>query len=263
MESKSGKKSADPSALSLDYRVLALIGGLIIAYQIGLFLTADEPGYNVTDTAYLIGNGLVATFGMIVAKRYYRSSVFGNAHIFLGLGFVAMLVGDLAFYYNEYILEIDPYPSPFDIAFLLGNVGMITHIALNTRFFKPKLTIRDKAMLILIPVLVTSIYVMTAMQEWGEYDELGFDIFWGSLFAVGSSTTLAFAILGVSIFRNSALKEVWLLLVVGIFLWMAADVWYFYLETFEAYYSSHVVNTMWVASFLLIIYALMQHKKVF
>ena len=263
MKSTTGEKSSDPTSLTLDYRILGIIGGLIIAYQIGLFLTADEPGYNITDTTYLIAIGLVATFGMIVAKRYYRSSVFGNAHILLGLGFVAMLIGDLAFYYYEYILEIDPYPSPFDIAFLVGYVCVITHLVLNTKFFKPKFTIKDKAMLVLIPVLVTSVYVVTALQEWGEYDELTFDIFWGSLFAVGSSTTLAFTVLGVSIFRNSALKEVWLLLVVGIFLWMAADVWYYYLETFEAYYSSHVVNTMWMASFLLIIYALIQHKKVF
>jgi len=92
--------------------------------------------------------------------------------------------------------------------------------------------------------------------------ELPFDLFWGDVFVIGGSTTLAFAILGASVFRHSLLKEIWLLLVIGIFLWMLADVWYYYMEIFEAYYSSHPVNTMWMASFLLIIYSLYKHHKV-
>ena len=255
-------KSIDQSSHGLDFRILAIIGGLIIAYQIGLFLTSDDPGYNITDTAYLVAIGLTAVFGVIVARRYHGSEMFGRAYLYLAIGYCAMLAGDLGFYYNEYILEVDPYPSPFDIGFLIGYVFITAHIVANVRYFKKKLNASSKFVLIGIPILVTSVYLFSAYFEWREYDELPFDLFWGSLFALGSSITLAFAIIGVSVFRHSVLKEVWVLLVSGIFLGMIADVWYFYLETFEAYYSSHVVNTMWVASFMLIIYALIQHKKV-
>ena len=255
-------KSIDNSSLGLDYKVLAIIGGLIIAYQIGLFLTTDDPGYNVTDTTYLIVIGLAATFGIIVAKRYWGSEVFGKSYVYLALGYVSMLVGDLGFYYYEYILEIDPYPSPFDVGFLIGYFFLSAHLAANVRFFQKKWNVRSTLILIGVPLLVTSVYIVSAYTEWGEYEELPFDLFWGSLFALGSSITLAFAIIGTTVFRKSVLKEVWLLLVAGIFLGMTADVWYYYLETFEAYYSSHVVNTMWVAAYMLVIYALIRHRKI-
>ena len=105
LDSASAGKSIDVSSQGLDYRVLGIIGGLIIAYQIGLFLTANDPGYNITDTVYLIALGLTAIFGIIVAKRYRGSEMFGKAYLFLGLGLFSMLIGDLAFYYYEYIFR--------------------------------------------------------------------------------------------------------------------------------------------------------------
>ena len=261
MSSSTAGKSIDHSTSRIDFRVLAIIGGLIIAYQIGLFLTIDSTEYNITDTTYLIPLGLVAVFGVIVAKRYRGSAMLGKAYLFFGIGFVSMLCGDLAFYYHEHILEIDPYPSPFDMLFLNAYVFISIGLAMNVRYFQEKWDAKSKVFLILIPVFLTSIYAITAYSEWGEYEELPFDIAWGSMFVIGSSITLSFAVIGATIFQRSVLKEVWLLLASGIFLNAIADVWYFYLESFEAYYTSHVVNTMWVASFLLIIYALIQHRK--
>ena len=191
-------KSIDNTSFGLDYKILAIIGGLIIAYQIGLFLTADDPGYNITDTVYLMVIGLAATFGIIVAKRYWGSEVFGKSYIYLALGYISMLIGDLGFYYFEYVLEIDPYPSPFDIAFLAGYFFLSAHLAANVRFFQEKWFASSKLILIAIPLLVTSVYIISAYTEWGEYEELPFDIFWGSLFALGSSITLAFAISGTT-----------------------------------------------------------------
>ena len=261
MSSSTAGKSIDHSTSRIDFKVLAIIGGLIIAYQIGLFITAEDPGYNITDTTYLMVIGLTATFGIIVAKRYRGSEMLSRSYLYLAIGYTAMLIGDLGFYYFEYVLEIDPYPSPFDVGFLIGYFFLTAHVFSNVKYFQSKWKSSSKIILIVIPILVTSVYIFSAYVEWGEYEELPFDLFWGSLFALGSSITLAFAIIGARVFRHSVLKEVWLLLLAGIFLGMIADVWYYYLETFEAYYSSHVVNTMWVAAYMLVIYALIQHRK--
>ena len=78
-KSSNSGRTVDHSSHGLDFRVLVIIGGLIIAYQVGLFLTTDDPGYNITDTGYLIVIGLAATFGIIVAKRYRGSEMFSKA----------------------------------------------------------------------------------------------------------------------------------------------------------------------------------------
>jgi hypothetical protein len=77
-----------------------------------------------------------------------------------------------------------------------------------------------------------------------------------------ASIELALAVLGAFVFRRSVLKEVWLLLVIGIFIWTVGDIWYVYTELFEAFDNTHPTNTLWMASFMVVIYALYKHQKV-
>jgi len=78
---------------------------------------------------------------------------------------------------------------------------------------------------------------------------------------MGSSMVLSFAILGASIFKRGVLGTVWLLLVIGLMINAAGDVWYYNLEIFEAYYDAHPVTTMWYVANMFIIYALYKHLK--
>ena len=84
---------------------------------------------------------------------------------------------------------------------------------------------------------------------------------YSNIFVVGIAVTLAFAVLGASVFRHSVLRETWLLLAIGIFLWTVGDSVYFYLETIEAFTHNHPINSAWSAAFMLIIYALYKHHK--
>jgi len=81
------------------------------------------------------------------------------------------------------------------------------------------------------------------------------------LYVSFAAVILSLAILGSSVFRTSELGNVWLILVVGIFIFTVADVWYYYLELFGEFTYVHPTNTLWVLSFLMIIYALYKHLK--
>ena len=56
-------------------------------------------------------------------------------------------------------------------------------------------------------------------------DYISFDFFYGLTFTIGSTITLAFAILDTKIFKEGALGTVWLLLVIGILVNPLGDVW--------------------------------------
>ncbi|MFB5597509.1 MAG: hypothetical protein ACE5RJ_00610 [Nitrosopumilaceae archaeon] len=43
---------------------------------------------------------------------------------------------------------------------------------------------------------------------------------------------------------------------------MIADVWYYYLEEIEAFTIKDPVNTLWVLSNAIMVYALYKHKKI-
>ena len=77
----------------------------------------------------------------------------------------------------------------------------------------------------------------------GCYDDLVFDLLYGNIFVVGISLTFTLSVIGMLVFRESILKETWLLLALGILLWAIGDSVFVYLETIETFTQNHPVNT--------------------
>lgn len=257
---EAGKSSKDTISNPIDYKILGIIFALAVGYQIVLFLI-DVSIFNISDILYLAGILGCGISAFIVSNRYRSSEVFGKAYFFLGLGFMSWFIGDSGYLYYEFVLQEDPWPSPFDAGFAGSYVFASIHLVMNTRYFRRKWNIPMKILIVVIPLTVVTSYSLVAYTEWGNSEELPFDLFYGNIFALGISMTLSFAVLGAIVFRQSVLKEVWLLLVIGIFLWTIADVSYVYVEIFGAADDTHPYNTVWMASFMLIIYALYKHQK--
>ena len=257
MEEKTKEKLSNP----INYKILGIILALTIAYQFSLY-HADPEEFNVPEILYLSAILATAGFSFMVFKRYRGSEVFGKAYLFLGLAFVSVFIGDFGYVYYDHVLGLDPYPNPFDVGFAAGYVFAILHLVLNIRYFRPQWNTEMKIFLVVLPIVMVSVYTIVAYAEWGDYEELPFDLFYGNLFTVGSSLILALAVLGAVVFRRSILKEAWLLLVLGIFIWAFTDTWYAYTEVFESFDNTHPTNTLWVASYLVIMYALYKHRKV-
>ena len=255
------KNSKNKLTDSINYKVLVIIFALTVAYQISLYQVNSEE-FHVPEMLYLFGILACAGFSFMVFKKYRGSEVFGKAYLFLGLAFISWFIGDLGYVYYDHILEIDPYPNPFDLGFIGSYVFVFLHLVLNIRYFKPDWNLGMKSLIVIIPVVMITAYTFLAYVEWGDYEELPFDLFYGNLFVIGSSLILAFAILGVTVFRRSVLKEPWLLLVIGIFIWAFTDTWYAYLEIFEAFDNTHPANTLWIAALMTIMYALYKHRQV-
>ncbi len=269
MVEESSSKTIEKTTNRINYKVIAIIVALTVVDLIYGLYFFDGEYFEIKDGYYMAGIASIGIASIIVARRYRGSAMLGKAYLFLGLGFFAWFFADVGYYYQQFVLEIDPWPSIFDIGFFASYVFAILHLSLNTRYFKPKWSKQMKAVLVVIPIIAVSSFTMIAYNAWGEYvgedeytqDDLVFDIGYTNLFIIGISITLAFAILGASVFRHSILKETWLLLAIGIFLWVATDSIYFYLETIEEFTHNHPINSGWTAAFMVIIYALYKHTK--
>ncbi len=269
-EKVSNVTNIENKSRGISYKVISLIGVLTIIDLIYGLYFFDGDSFDIKDGFFLAGIFGVGVVSIFVAKKYHGSEMLGKAYLFLGLGFFAWFIADVGYYYQQFVLDIDPWPSPFDIGFFASYVFAILHLSLNTRYFRPKWSKEMKAVLIVIPIVAVGSFSMIAYDAWGPYvdgdeytqDDLVFDIGYTNLFIVGISITLAFAVVGASVFRHSVLKETWLLLAIGIFLWVATDSVYFYLETIEEFTHNHPINSGWTAAFMVIIYALYKHTKV-
>jgi len=263
-EKKSSSKVVEKKSNKINYKVIALIVALTIGDLIYGLYYFDGTHFEIKDGYYMVGIAAVGILSILVAKKYHGSEMLGKAYLFLGLGFFAWFIADTGYYYQQFVLDIDPWPSPFDIGYHASYVFAILHLALNTRYFRPKWSKEMKVVMIVIPILAISSFTLIAYEEWtmdGFYDELWFDLAYTNTFIIGISLTLAFAIIGASVFRHSVLRETWLLLAIGIFLWVATDSVYYYLETIEEFTHNHPINSGWTAAFMVIIYALYKHTK--
>jgi len=239
-------------------KILLLILGLVIAFE--LYVTSLPKGEADTPiTAVSIAlPAIAAGASFYVANKYRGTEVFGKAYFALGLALAMNSLGE-TIWLIYYFLGEDPYPSIADIFYLSFYGLALYHLIKNIKFFKAKVDIPTKILIINIPIMLVAAYSSLSLAEIGEAN---FDYYYGMIYIVSSSIVLSAATLGARIFRQGVLGKAWLLLVLGIVLQSTGDVWYFYLETFEQYYLTHPVDLFWYASYMTIIYALFKHKKI-
>jgi len=131
---------------------------------------------------------------------------------------------------------------------------------MNIRFFGIDLAPYKKIMIFSIPAIIVIAFILFSIGESDTF-EPNFDFYYGLIFVIMSSTTVAFAILGAITFRGGVLGTAWLLLVAGILCNTIGDTWYYNLEIFDQYDLVHPVNLFWYVGYWIVAYSLYKHRK--
>lgn len=262
------KKSGDtpdivPEKLTekINYKIFFVIAVGLLVYQLYLysFKSPDDPNIELTETIVTTVTALVASVsGFIISKRYWRSSVFGTSYLALASGMLCNAVAERIYYFLEQQGQT-PSPSIADWVWLAFYPLTFYHLARNIHFFKPKIHLSVKIMVVLIPVFIVGVY---AILDYGQEQSADTAFFLGLAYVVGSSVILSAAVLGAIIFRQGTLGTPWLLLTFGIVLTTLGDNWYSYLDVYNQYNVTHPLNLLWYGGYLVIAYALYKHKKV-
>jgi len=248
-----------PSKLEspINYRIIVGIIAGVIAFQIYLSYIVDEP----TSIVYVSGWSItltVAILSFVTAKKYSGIGVYGKAYMALGIGFIGFFLGDFTYFIYEQVLGLDPYPSIADVFYYLLYVMIIAYLLLHIRFFTKKIQTTDKLMIGIVSAITTVSYTLISASEIGE---LNFDFYYGIVFVSIVSVTLGLSVYGFRIFQKGIVGTTWLLLTVGILLFMVGDSWYYYIELFEGYDLRHPVISLWYVGQFFIIYSLLHHRK--
>jgi len=245
---------------SINFKILGIIIGAAIIFQVILLSIPESISKDYLIYVVSIINPLAASIAsFIIAKRYWGTGVFGKAYTSLGFGYLMISFAEITYLIYEQFLELDPYPSIADVFFFAFYPLILIHLILNLKFFKTNFGMLDKILLSVISISIISTYVVLSFNELGE---TSFDFYYGTIFAIVSALTLAFACVGALTFREGAIGKAWFLLVIGILAATIGDIWYYYLEVFGGYSLVHPVNLFWYTSYWIVVYALMKHKNV-
>jgi len=244
----------------IDYRIVLLIVGIVIAFHYVSDFTMNEDQKNLTfSIAPVISILAVMIVSFNVAKRYRASwKVFFRSYIFLGIAFVFLAVGEILYGVYDLVFDVDPYPSIADVFYGLFHVFTIMHLIINTKHFAHNTAILKK---LTCGVIISSIIAGYIFLTFSTTDDLGFDFQYGLIFVSLNAVVIGLVIFGVMLFQSSVLGKIWRVLLVGIAALTFGDIWYYYLELAGEFDLVHPVNFLWFAGYWIMIYALKSHKK--
>jgi len=247
------------STSSINYKVLGLIVGIAVAYQICNYLSPrPDEEYDIFELLLTASYAMASIAALIVAKRYWNTDLFGKTYFALALAYLVYFIGDEVFFYYTNVLHVEAFPSLADVFYFVFYPLAGYHLMKNSTYFRRKFDIKMKLELIIIPIAVSITYAMIAYDSTGKAD---FEFYYGVVFVLADAILLGFALISAQVFRQSVLGPVWGLIVLGIIFYTVADIWYYYLELFNLYSDTHVVNMFWLLNTMLITYALYKHQK--
>ena len=248
----------DKMSNPINRKVIAGILGIGLGIFIALNLASEEDVGTTALVPSLIFSAGVAILSFIMAKQN-ENGILAKAYFFLGLAFTSYMIAEVLYYTFELILEIEAYPSIADVFFFALYPGILVFLLLNMKYFHSGFTLFQKIWVPIIPIFALIVYVIMSISI--PDAELNFDFYYGLIFVAAASTTLSFTIIGALTFREGILGPIWFLLVIGLMINAAGDVWYYHLEIFGEYFDAHPVTVVWFVANLFMIYALYKHIK--
>lgn len=235
---------------------------LVVAGAIAIQLSPEIPleifeSFLVTRMAIVIFPLGASIVSFVVSKKYGGSKVFGKSYLALGICYFGVFVGEILYFYFDSIENWD-FSYVADSFFVMSYPAIMTHLVINIRYFKEKLENFQKTLLFVIPVGILLTFSYMVLNTSLEFDQV---FFYELIFVIGSSVTLALAIVGFSIFRNTNLISAWFFILLGIFSDTIGSVFHRYTHTFGLYSYGDISNVLWIIAPVLIMYGLYRHLK--
>ena len=262
----------------INYYVIAVITIGILIFLIGNSIEPEvEDELDFYELMTSLGFASVTIFAFFMAKRYWGSRIFGKTYLALALGFLCYSIGwNLWWYIVIYGLDSNPYFNYPDIFFIAYYPLIIYHIRQNSNYFKRSISGKQKLIIVIIPITITSMYAFFGLFQisadgglatiqisaYSNYDEEFFkEFFLGFGYIFATSLTFGLAIIAAQIFRTTVLGAAWGLLLLGIMLNTFADIFYYYVELFGGYVRQDPVTGIWLAGTVFLCYGLYLHRK--
>ena len=239
-------------------KILALIIGLAIVYQVYISTYDDTPALDFAEFSYIISSSTCGIIAITVGIKYKFHETFRTSYIGLGISFLLLCFGEITYLIYYYVLKTDAFPSMADVFFLSAGIFAFIHLTMNINYFKTKISKKTK---IFLPVLGGTILLMFSIVSFNQIGEVNLDFVVGMLYANNYSILIPLAILGIIVARKTIFGSTWLLLVIGILSLGIGKVWWIYLEYFEGFSYSHPVNTVWLFGYMIIAFALIEHIR--
>lgn len=247
------------SQIKESYKTILVILGIAVSLQLVSLIPIELfESYLITSTAIVFFPLGVAISCFIISNMYGGSKIFGKSYFILGISYVLFFLGEALFYFYFEPFDTFEYSIISEIFFMVSMSLILGHIIINIRYFVEKLELYQKFLLIIIPLIIIFAYSLIFTANPFEITD---NFYFNLIFIIESSIVLGFTVVAFTLFRHTVLFAPWFLLLIGILFNTAGDVMYRYTDTISSYDYSDPTTSLWLASSMIMIYALYKHQK--
>ena len=200
----------------------------------------------------------VAVSSFVISKIYGGSKVFGKSYFLLGLGFISVFFGEVVYFFLIDPGTISDYNFLGDLFFLTSYPLVFAHVAINMRYFAEKFEDYQKILLVVIPTITILVYSL--LVNLNPPEDIS-EFYYSLLFVAESSIMLSLIIVAFTVFRHTVLSVPWFLLLVGFLIGVIGDIAYNYAYTIGFFDFGNPSLGLWIASNMMLVYALYKHQK--
>ena len=220
------------------------------------------------DVAKIVGNSLytpVAGIGvvlsLILAYRFRGEGTHGKAWIIFTVFIASWFVAEEIWMVYDLIYDIDPFPSPADLFYLLGYpfyfFFMIFYLKSVKKAISKKILISTSliSVAMVIPTLYFAIDVGSDISE--------FERVLAATYPIADAIILIPAMIGMVLFFKGEVNFMWSLMSLAIVLNVVADTGFLITNLDDSYYTGSLLDMLFLWAYVLFIFGIYSHIKIF
>ncbi|MBU2561169.1 MAG: hypothetical protein KKD17_02645 [Nanoarchaeota archaeon] len=241
----------------------AVLLGCIVFF---IFFPEDNILFKPIEDALFIVFGLAAGItGIYTFRKLGWRSKEGKVWLLLALGFLGWAVGEFLWLYNEVILEIEPFPSTADIAYLLAYIPLIIGLWIEYNIIKEAIVkkgLMKAVILTSIISIISAYFVLVPIITATDYDLLSKIV--SLSYPIGDLLILFPALIFIFVFKGAKMSRSWLFIAIALLLEVIADSSFAYLDWNELYSGTYLILTdlAWLAGYALFAFGAYYHSLI-
>ncbi|MFB5627819.1 MAG: sensor histidine kinase, partial [Nitrosarchaeum sp.] len=234
---------------------VSIIFTLVTLYTINNIVDNDFFIKNISLPIYTVIPGILVILSILALSKADKiQEIPKKSLLFLTISFSLWFAAEQTWNLYEHVLEIDPYPSIADLFYISAPIFMVISILL---FLHPLQNKIKKTTIIIASVISIALLIPIMVLTYQANSDTEFiEIVIAEIYPIVDTVLLIPVIIAISISLKNIKNSFWIMLMIGIVIFIAADHIFLILIVYDGYYEGNPVDILWLTSYVVWIFAM-------
>jgi signal transduction histidine kinase len=236
-----------------------IVSTIAALFQFELLLDEQIFDYFANSAYVIIPGALVIVASRLSLKLWKIKHADAKPVLWFTIGIVSLFTGEQLWTIYKDFLGIEPFPSEADFFYLafypLFSAFFLHYLRSHKKFLSNKIILFGFA--ISASLLLPSIIATYDLNS----EETNLGIIVALAYPLVDVVILGFAVINTMFLFQEGRSYFWVMVTLGVFVWILANIMFLYAEINEIYYDGYSSDILWLAAYTLWTFALLDYTK--